>query len=500
MSTLRITIDCFYGMFAFFFVFFISCKSEKEHSCEDSSVIIVLDGVKSNYDTLFFKNGASVITPDPVFAINKSISETIHLASITDSLKIENVSEYIIVQHKYSPFSYIEFILQAGDTARISYREGIPFIDILNREPKKYDVNYNYYKVKRYPNEKGMQASEIIRNPSILWYMRRVEDNNTKKTIPDIAGEYFPVLLEELKDEDTWLDSIFNADLMSPFEYQFYKERNNYVSLNLTIQERTEDGLGHILRQYDDSLYVNDRFGGYRSYIHGVGRNYLQRIMNPKEADRETKIYDYLEHQNIISGRYLQDIKLEYLKSIMRTSPIGIRQDYFSRFIDSEPDTVLINTLKNLYGDLLDEGSFDLSDTGLMAYDGTKTSLSSILEEYNGYVIYVDFWASWCAPCRKMFPESKKLQKEFIDEKVLFLYLSLDEDREGWYKVCREEQLTDNSFLILNVRESSFLKEMDIKTIPRYLIYNTKGNIFQKDAPSANNEETRKIIRNLLNE
>lgn len=52
------------------------------------------------------------------------------------------------------------------------------------------------------------------------------------------------------------------------------------------------------------------------------------------------------------------------------------------------------------------------------------------LEDYQGKVVYVDFWASWCTPCRASFPFMNDIQRQFGDDLVVAA-INLDEDREA---------------------------------------------------------------------
>ena len=64
--------------------------------------------------------------------------------------------------------------------------------------------------------------------------------------------------------------------------------------------------------------------------------------------------------------------------------------------------------------------------------DGTDKSFAEVLSEFKGSVVYVDFWASWCGPCRGQFPHAKKLHEKLKDKPVVFLYISFDRSEEEW--------------------------------------------------------------------
>lgn len=52
------------------------------------------------------------------------------------------------------------------------------------------------------------------------------------------------------------------------------------------------------------------------------------------------------------------------------------------------------------------------------------------LADFKGKVIYLDFWASWCGPCRKSFPWMNDLQKKYADQGLVILGVNLDANPE----------------------------------------------------------------------
>lgn len=59
-----------------------------------------------------------------------------------------------------------------------------------------------------------------------------------------------------------------------------------------------------------------------------------------------------------------------------------------------------------------------------------EQSLQSLLKQHRGKVIYLDFWASWCGPCRKSFPWMNRVQQEFNSEDFTVISINVDAQRQ----------------------------------------------------------------------
>jgi thiol-disulfide isomerase/thioredoxin len=126
--------------------------------------------------------------------------------------------------------------------------------------------------------------------------------------------------------------------------------------------------------------------------------------------------------------------------------------------------------------------------------DGTLTSLAQILNENKGYVLYLDFWASWCRPCLAEMPNADELSKEFSDGLVKFIYFSVDETRDRWLAKLNFLPRGNHvqSYRMLNAED--FLREMNIRAIPKYILMGEKGNMILFNAPRPGTMEIRSLI------
>ncbi len=80
-----------------------------------------------------------------------------------------------------------------------------------------------------------------------------------------------------------------------------------------------------------------------------------------------------------------------------------------------------------------------IRDFGAVSLDGDPFRLTEILDD-NEYVL-VEFWASWCGPCRAEIPHMKEAYEKYRDQGFEIVSVSLDEEQEDWQEASTEEQI-----------------------------------------------------------
>jgi thiol-disulfide isomerase/thioredoxin len=70
--------------------------------------------------------------------------------------------------------------------------------------------------------------------------------------------------------------------------------------------------------------------------------------------------------------------------------------------------------------------------------DGQKISLDNL----NGKVVLIDFWATWCGPCREALPHVRKIARDFEGQPLVVLSVSLDDNQDTWRKFVEQNKMT----------------------------------------------------------
>jgi len=152
-------------------------------------------------------------------------------------------------------------------------------------------------------------------------------------------------------------------------------------------------------------------------------------------------------------------------------------------------------SLKSLKGKPFSE---EVLNAKLLKENGDTIKFKKVLKSLKGNVVYLDFWASWCGPCIREMPESKKVQQYFVGKKVVFLYLSTDTEQEKWLQGMKRINITGHHYRISPTDKILFKKLFKIPGIPYYIIIDKKGNIAEPRAEWPREKRALKQIENIL--
>lgn len=129
-------------------------------------------------------------------------------------------------------------------------------------------------------------------------------------------------------------------------------------------------------------------------------------------------------------------------------------------------------------------------DFTMKQVDGTDLKLSDL----RGKVVLVDFWASWCGPCRKANPEVVRIYNQYKDKGFDVLGVSLDRNQAAWEKAIEADKLTWHHVSDLKGWQNEAAQLYSVRSIPQTLLIDAEGNIIARNLKGAALEAKLKEI------
>ena len=142
-----------------------------------------------------------------------------------------------------------------------------------------------------------------------------------------------------------------------------------------------------------------------------------------------------------------------------------MQTSYFGKQIKETLDAALLTNIGK------PAPNFTLKNT-----EGKDVALSS----FKGKYVLVDFWASWCGPCRAENPAVVKAYQKFKDKGFTILGVSLDDKKDKWLEAIKKDKLDWTQISDLKGWKSSAASLYGIKGIPMNFLIDKDGKIIAK--------------------
>ena len=122
---------------------------------------------------------------------------------------------------------------------------------------------------------------------------------------------------------------------------------------------------------------------------------------------------------------------------------------------------------------------------------GKALTLSSL----RGSVVLLDFWASWCRPCRENSPELVKLYNKFKGQGFQILGVSVDDNRTAWQRAVKADKITWPQVIVPSAEKNRVLSTYGVSYIPATFLMDRKGVLQEVDLHGV---EMEQAIQRLL--
>jgi peroxiredoxin len=237
-------------------------------------------------------------------------------------------------------------------------------------------------------------------------------------------------------------------DAYQQFNVQMNEERNALNRANRTAREsRNTEQEESIRRQQND---INRRINAYRDSL----------IVNGRTS---------------IVALHLAQIPLPMLNSHQIDSVLSL----FAPQMRSNPNYIAMKERANILRKV-EQGAI-APDFTAKTPDGKEISLS----DFRGHYVVLDFWASWCHPCRAKSPQTRKLYDTFRDKGLIVFSFSLDNNEEAWKTAIEKDgMIWHNASDLIGGTRSPIAQRYGIDGIPATWLIGPDGTIIAEGIKS----------------
>lgn len=285
--------------------------------------------------------------------------------------------------------------------------------------------------------------------------------------------------------------------------------KKNYIMAYFNTPEEKEKMPELLKKVYGEIPFSDELLKAKHNEYASVLTYHFYDLADPffKGKTPEEKRVIYLQFPNyadqkIKKGNYSATVK-EFLlaKNVYEAFRDGISEiatSLYNDFVNSYPSSFYLASIDRKYQKwlTLSKGTPAPDFVGLTP-EGKKVSLSNL----KGKIVYVDIWATWCAPCREELPKAKEIQKQFsTNEKITFLYVSIDDKTDKWKSFLKSDP--DFKGLHINISNQELVgklyKAYQMAGVPTYLLIDQEGKIASAPASRPSSGKLEDEIRGLL--
>jgi thiol-disulfide isomerase/thioredoxin len=139
-------------------------------------------------------------------------------------------------------------------------------------------------------------------------------------------------------------------------------------------------------------------------------------------------------------------------------------------------------------------GGYTLNATPLVSADKI---FDSIMVKYRGKLVYVDFWATWCGPCRSGMKEIAPLKEELKDKDIVFVYITNETSPEETYKNMTPT-IKGEHYRLKQDDYNYLAAKFQITGIPHYVLVDKAGKVINPNLGFNFNEKLKELFEKYL--
>ena len=324
-------------------------------------------------------------------------------------------------------------------------------------------INNAYLALKKKMEDYNRKNNSLIRS---IQMSRNNPDNKAVilEKLKELDEERLS-FLHDTKKEDPFFGSIIalNTYLSFPHNGQDYDNELDYFAETFFKYADFEEPI------YAKIPWTYESFKGYANTLSTVGL-----------PDDLHKVYLDKALSKVPSGSAAQKLAyagvLSILKQRKHNNYVYFTEQFIERFKQIDPATTgRLKKEVSLLSNLMVGGT--APDFSQETPEGEPLRLSDL----RGKVVLIDFWASWCGPCRAENPNVVKVYEKYREKGFEILGVSLDNKRDRWLKAIKADELTWPQVSDLKGWQNEVAQAYGVHSIPQTILLDPEGKIIARN-------------------
>lgn len=282
---------------------------------------------------------------------------------------------------------------------------------------------------------------------------------------------------------------------------------DNYFKENKIKLTSDEKKLWKILRKHDASALVQKTKEFYSLYSDSISKfhekhsGFIADIHNNRWY---SATYENLKKRLNIDKGLATDIVIaqdDCRKIVEELTPVSdkklktIQQQFSTPFVANYVALCNAQTIAKLEANTKMK-DFVVNETPKVEGDQI---FDAIMAEYKGKVVYVDFWATWCGPCRGGIEQIKPLKEELAGKDIVFVYITNPTSPQStWANMISD--IKGEHYRVSNDEWNFLAAKFNISGIPHYVLVNKKSEVVNPELGHHDNVSLKSILEKYINE
>lgn len=414
------------------------------------------------------------------------------LSPRSETIKLETIADYIT----HEPMNYsldvksdgtFQFEVSVNAPKKATLYHGNGSIEIFLEPGEILEMSFDAWDITATIEFKGKTADNNAYLNLFNQRFSRINDDYVIYKMASLDSDKFQTLMRKKRQEK---NAFFQ---MQKKHFEFTKDFADYAEADIEYW-----WAHHLMRYRWENAYYNDIPPpldlpvDYFAFLNEV------QISNDNAINNQKYLFfleQYLEFQNARTKRIVgpgwKPPKYRGAEQYLEgTAKYFILATEFYLKCKSGQTYTIGNDVRRFLEECPDENYKDIVRTAYKKADGLEAGTPApkftlidaqgrnvSLDDFQGKVVYMDFWATWCNPCTYEIKKSKELKKRFQGRDVIFLYISLDTNPNSWRNFLAKEQPAGIHLFAKNVYESPVAQLYGVRGLPSFFLIDKEGNL-----------------------